>query len=128
MAGPIYEATLGELSLDTANQEKAWLSALSVPVNLSRSAKVVIMVSGVIEYRANQNFVLRLGVSELGKDPARWNEYRGANGSTGQSLPFAISQTLTLSAGEHTLSFMAYNGAGGPVVKGANMVVFVVEQ
>ncbi|MBI2917441.1 MAG: hypothetical protein HYY01_05530 [Chloroflexi bacterium] len=123
----VYEASLGELSLDTSGQERSWLSGLTVPVTVAKRSKVVVIVSGVVDYRANQSYLLRLAVAES-RDPARWNEYRGVYGSSGQSMPFSISQTLTLSAGQHSLYFLAYNGSGGPVVRGANMVVFVVEE
>ncbi|GEM_PF-6216884 len=126
--GGIYEASMGNLSVDTATAEGAWISALTVPVSLARPSKVSVFVSGTIEYRSDQGSVLGLAIGERGRDPERWKEYRSGPGSAGQNVPFALSETLSLPAGRHSVDVLAYNALGGPAVRRADMVVFVSEE
>lgn len=130
-SGPLvasYEISLGSLSFDTSRAGQTWLSGLSLPWTVAKPSKVLVLVTGVIDFRAGLSFDMRLGIGTAVQEPSQWNEYQGQYGSAEVYVPFAISRTLSLSPGQHTVHFLAYNNSGAPIIRNATMTILLIEQ
>ncbi|MBF8264852.1 MAG: hypothetical protein HW384_716, partial [Dehalococcoidia bacterium] len=125
----IQETSQGANIFNTSPVAKNWESIFpSKPINIQRSSKVIVLVTGVIDFKPSTPSELRLGIGTNVGDPNVWNKYQSANSASDVYIPFSISGTLTLGSGSNNVYFLAKNDTGASTITNATMITIEIQE